>query len=411
MRSFFTSLTRLSSLTLLAASAFVATTADAQPQQPPPFQPQPQQPPPFQPQPQYQPPPPGYGPPPQYQPPPPGYGPPPGQYPPPNYGPPPGQYPPPGYGPPPGQYPPGPPGPPPPPPASETRSAGEMTPLYVTTALWGIGSGIWLDSLFKITDPGVAIILPITLGAAAPIGAYFWDSQTGPLHRGVPASVSGGLVLGAVEGMSIAGVQWEFTRPGPKRWPFSTNTSVTWIGATVGGVGGWAFGEAFRPDPRNVGFIVSGSGWGAASGAMFGIAVAGKGLDKAADGAAVAGLIGYNAGIVGTGAISLAHTASWESQKWMWGGYALGALAGCLVFPLYLFSDADPQHGFIGPALGGLAGVGVAGALTWDLKDADDKRGQTFKPPFDVGVVPTPRLDPSIGQAPTGAMLSGSGTF
>lgn len=288
-----------------------------------------------------------------------------------------------------------------------------MTALYVTSALWGIGSGIWLDSLFKLSDPGVAIILPIGLGAAAPIGAFFWDDQAGPLHRGVPSSVAGGLVLGALEGISIAGVQWQYNREKNKDWGFSTQTSVTWIGATAGGVGGWAFGELVRPDPRGVGFIVSGSGWGAGSGIMLGIAVSGKDWK---DGAAVAGLIGYNAGIVGAGAISLAHTPSWESQKYMWMGYGLGALAGCLVFPLYLFApSSDPKHGFIGPALGGLVGVGIAGALTWDLKDASDKRGKVWKPPVDIAVMPTPKLDPAMGpgiaEMPQGAMLTGVGTF
>jgi hypothetical protein len=422
MRSFFRSFLRVSRFsipaTIFAASAFATSAHAQQPGYPPPGQ-YPQQPPPgYQPYPQQ--PPPGYGPapggypqqpPPGYAPqqPPPGYGPPPGypQQPPPGYGPPPGypQQPPPGYGPPPGY-------PQQPPPVSQTRDPAEMTPLYVTTALWGVGSGIWLDSVFKLSDPGVAIILPIVLGAGAPIGAYFWDSQAGPLHRGVPSAVSGGLVLGAVEGISIAGVQWEFTRQRNKDWPFATKTTVTWIFATGGGVGGWAFGEAIRPDPRNVGFIVDASAWGAGSGAMFGIAVAGKGLTKAADGAAVAGLIGYNAGIVGAGAISLGHTASWEAQKWMWGGYGIGALAGCLVFPLYLFSDSDPQHGFIGPALGGLAGAAIAGALTWNLQDAPG-HAKNFKPPFDIGIMPVPRLDPALGitTASQGTMLTGSGTF
>ena len=409
MRSFFTS---LASLTFLTASTFVATSADAQqpfpqqqPQQPPPgYQPYPQQQPPpgYQPYPQQQPPP-GYGPAPGgYQPPPPGYGPPPGQYPPPGY-----QPPPPGYGPPPGQYPPG-----APPPANDKRSDGEMTALYITSALWGIGSGITLDALFKIKDPGVAIIMPIVLGGAAPVGAFFWDSQGGPLHKGVPASLSGGLVLGAIEGISITGVQWQFNheKTPPKSWSFAGETGATWIFATAGGVGGWAFGEAVSPDPRNVGFIVGGSGWGAGSGIMMGIAVSGKDWK---DGAAVAGLIGYNVGIVGAGAISLGHTASWESQKYMWMGYGLGALGGCLIFPLYLFSDADPKHGFIGPSLGGLVGLGIAGALTWNLQDPGDKRGQAFKPPFDIAVLPTPKLNPAFGVSndTQGAMLSGSGTF
>jgi hypothetical protein len=291
-----------------------------------------------------------------------------------------------------------------------------MTALYVTSALWGIGSGIWLDALFKIKDPGVAIIMPLGLGAAAPIGAYAWDSQAGPLHRGVPSSLAGGLVLGALEGISVAGVQWQYNREKDKDWNFATQTTVTWIFATGGGVGGWAFGELVRPDPRNVGFIVGGSGWGAGSGIMLGIAVSGKDWK---DGAAVAGLIGYNAGIVGAGAISLVHTASWESQKYMWIGYGLGMLAGCLVFPLYLFSDADAKHGFIGPSLGGLVGLGIAGAMTWDLKDPSDMQphAKVFKPPFDVAVMPTPKLDPKLGSGlnvnslPQGAMLTGYGEF
>jgi hypothetical protein len=285
-----------------------------------------------------------------------------------------------------------------------------MTALYVTSALWGVGSGIWLDAQFKITNPGAAIVMPLVLGAAAPIGAFFWDDQGGPLHRGVPSSISTGLVLGAVEGMAISGVQWQYTRDKGKDWTFQTQTTATWIFATVGGVGGWAFGEGVRPDPRSMGFIGSGAGWGALSGTMIGIAASGRDWK---DGAAVAGLVGYNAGLLGAGGLSLAHTPSWESQKYMWMGYGLGALAGCLVFPLYLFAkDSDPKTGFLGPALGGLAGVGIAGALTYDLKDTPSRRGQTFKAPFDVAVLPAPKVDPAQGgQTPGGAVIAGFGTF
>jgi hypothetical protein len=284
-----------------------------------------------------------------------------------------------------------------------------MTALYVTSALWGVGSGIWLDALFKIDNPGGAIVMPLMLGAAAPIGAFFWDDQGGPLHRGVPSSIATGLVLGAVEGIAISGVQWQYDREKDKDWSFATQTSVTWVFATAGGVGGWAFGEAVRPDPRSLGFIGSGAGWGALSGATLGIAVSGKDWK---DGASVAGLIGYNAGILGAGALSLVHTPSWESQKYMWMGYGLGALAGCLVFPLYLFTpDSDPKTGFVGPALGGLAGAGIAGALTFNLTDPVDRRGQAFKPPIDIAVTPAPRLDPAMGESPGGAMLTGMGKF
>ncbi len=290
-----------------------------------------------------------------------------------------------------------------------------MTFMYVTGGLYGIGSGIWLDALFKIDDPGTAAILPITLGAAVPVGFFFWDDRGGPLHRGVPSSVATGLTLGAVEGIAIGGTQWQYTREQNDDWSFQTQTTVTWVMATGGGIGGWAFGEWIRPDPRSMGFIVSGAGWGAISGTLFGAGVSGKDWK---DGASVAGLVGYNAGIVGTGAISLFHTPSWASQKYMWLGYTLGTLAGFLVYPFYLFvKDPEVKRGMIANALGGLAGAGIAGAMTWDLQDPEDApRSAKWKPPFDVAILPAPRLDPALGVSPAsatpqGAIVAGYGAF
>jgi hypothetical protein len=377
------------------------------------------------------------------------------QYPPPQPYPAPGPYPQQPYPPQPGPYPPAPgpypqPGPysqpypqqpqypppqppPPPPPVQTTRGQGEMMALYITSGLYGIGTGIWLDALFGITDPGAAIIMPIAFGAAVPIGVYFWDNRGGPLHRGVPASTAAGLVLGGVEGIAIAGTQWQYTRDDDKDWSFRTQTTVTWIMATAGGVGGWAFGEWLRPDPRSLTFIGSSAAWGAISGSLIGIAAQGR-HDDWKDGSSVAGLIGYNVGIVGGGAISIIHTPSYNSQKWIWAGYGLGALAGCLVFPFYLFVD-DPvvKRGFIGPAIGGLAGAGLAGALTWNMVDSDGTRPQptVYKPPFNLAVTPIPALtppgikesasgrsiasmvgpDPRFNAAPPGAMMTAIGEF
>jgi hypothetical protein len=274
-----------------------------------------------------------------------------------------------------------------------------MMAMYITGGLYGVGSGIWLDAIFKIKDPGVAIILPITLGAAVPVGFYFWDDQGGPLHRGVPASIATGLVLGGVEGIAIAGTQWQYTRDDGKDWSFATQTTVTWIFATGGGVGGWAFGEWIRPDPRSMGFIASTSGWGAISGSFLGVALSGRDWK---DGASVAGLIGYNVGIASGGALSIIHTPSWRAQQYMWAGYGIGALAGCLVFPFYLFvDDADAKRGFIGPSLGGLAGAALMGAFNYDLKDPEDgpprtSKTERWKQPFDVAITPGPALTPPV---------------
>ena len=269
-----------------------------------------------------------------------------------------------------------------------------MTFLYITSSLYGVGTGVWIDALAKISDPGPAVIMPLVFGAAAPIGVYLWDDQGGPLHRGVPSSIATGLFLGGVEGVAIAGTQWQYTREKDKDWTFATQTTVTWIFATGGGVGGWAFGEWIRPDPRSMGFIAGTSAWGAISGTFIGVAVSGADWK---DGASVAGLIGYNVGIAGGGALSIIHTPSWRAQQYMWAGYGVGTLVGCIVFPFYLFSDADAKHGFIGPALGGLAGAAIMGAFNYDLKDPEDaktSRVKEWKPPFDLAVLPAPALTP-----------------
>jgi hypothetical protein len=381
---------RLAWLSLLSTSAlFVAPHVAAQ-------QPQPL-PPPQPPPPGYQPPPPGYQPPPPgYQPPPPGYQPPPPGYqpPPPGYQPPPPGYPPPGYQPPPPGYPP-PPQPPPPQPAvpDNRRTNLEMFFLYGTSLGYGIGTGVWVDALFKITDPGVAVIAPIGLGAAAPVGVYFWDDLGGPLHKGVPSSVATGLLLGALEGGGVAGTQYVFTRGTNDDWSFRVQTTLAFIGATGGGVGGYFFGEYARPDPRSLAFIASGSGWGAISGALFGIGISGH---RWGDWAAVSGMVGYNVGLLGTGAISLFRAPSFQTLKWMWVGYGAGTLAGCLVFPFYLFSDSDAKHGFVAPALGGIAGAAVAGVLTSGMTDDDPAPATHAKANFlspltlDLGSGPQP---------------------
>ncbi len=315
---------------------------------------------------------------------------PPQGYPPPpqGYAPQPGAMPPPGY----------PPQPLAPPVASDLRDPGELAALYGASIAYGVGSGIWLDGLGHVSDPGIAFIAPIALGAAAPIGVYLWDSYE-PFHRGVPASISTGLGLGAVEGIAIAGTQWQHSdRGGPNTWSFATQSSVTWLLATGGGIGGYAFGEWLRPDPRSLAFIASGAGWGAISGSFIG-AAAGSGDWK--NGSSIGGLVGYNAGIVGAGALSIyGYVPSWRTQQAMWLGYLLGTAAASVVYLFYIGSNDDPRHGLVANALGGLAGIGVAAALTANMKDPD--QASSWLPPFQVGITPTPN---------GGAALSAYGMF
>jgi hypothetical protein len=275
-----------------------------------------------------------------------------------------------------------------------------MTFLYITSVGYGVGSGIWIDALAKITDPGFAFITPVVLGAAMPIGVYFWDDNA-TIHRGVPSSISTGLLLGAVEGIAISGVQWQYTgNGGPNTWSFKTQTSITWIMSSAGGLGGYAFGEWLRPDPRSLAFIASGSAWGAISGTLFGAGIVGGDWK---DGASIWGLVGYNAGVVATGALSTVYTPSYNSTKWMWIGYTAGTAAGFIVYPFYLFSDSPVRHGLVANALGGLAGIGIAAAFTAQMSDDEPTKPRgAYVPPFQLGITPMPG---------GGGALSAYGTF
>ncbi|HEY8041012.1 MAG TPA: hypothetical protein VIF15_14500, partial [Polyangiaceae bacterium] len=265
------------------------------PPQPQPYPPQPYPPQPYPPQPQQYPQP---YPPPAPQP----Y--PPQPYPPQPY--PPQPYPAPYGQPVPAPYPqPGPVPQPPPPPPNRFRSPGEMAYLYGVGIAYGAGSGIWLDSITHINDPGLEFIPPLALAAAIPVGTYIWDLNS-EFDRGVPSTMATGLLLGGLEGMAVSGLQWQLTggvNGNSQQWAFPTWSTLTFLGATGGGVGGYFFGEWLQPDPRSLTFIASGAGFGSIFGILFGAGVAGDSNSVAA-GSAVWGFAGYNAGIAATGALS-----------------------------------------------------------------------------------------------------------
>ncbi len=293
---------------------------------------------------------------------------------------------------------------PPPPPPNRYRSPGEMAYLYGIGAAYGVGTGIWIDAIAHVNDPGLDLIAPLLLGAGVPIGLYALDYNY-EFDRGVPSSIATGLLLGGVEGIAIGGLQWQLTgNGGPQTWNFATQTSVTFLTATAGGIGGYAFGEWLQPDPRNLAFIASGAGWGAIAGAVFGAGITPTPNPPATvsdwkDGAAVWGFAGYNVGMVATGILSTLYTPSWQTLKYMWIGDTLGMLATTPVYLFYIGSSADPRHGLIVNSLGGLAGIAVAAAFTANMTDNGTA---SWVPPFHVAVEPT-------GHG--GAQLSAFGQF
>jgi hypothetical protein len=281
---------------------------------------------------------------------------------------PPGGAPPAGY--PPGGYPPST-GYVPPPQQDTTSSDLEIGSLYVMSAAYGVGTGIWIDAETKIKDAGLKFIAPGLLGIAGPVGVYFLDQPR--MTRGVPAAISSGLALGAGEGVAIWSLQ--YTRSSrANEWGFRELARATFLGSTAGGLAGAAVGFLQEPSPKTSLLIDSGAIWGGVVGSMIGYGATAPRLtyNQANGGAALGGIIGYNAGLVAAAGISTVWVPTYTNLAWMWLGAGAGFVATLPVYLFYIGSDNDSstKRGLIVQGLGVTAGT-IAGAV-FTLDDRDD---------------------------------------
>ncbi len=261
------------------------------------------------------------------------------------------------------------------PPSKQRRSADEASVLYAAGAGYGIGTGIWIDALAGVKNPGTAIIAPIVGGTAGFFGVYAWDRNT-TLYRGVPSSTALGVALGTSYGASL-GLMQLANSDRENHWSFATNATVSWVFATGGAVGGYAFGEFFRPDPRAAAFIGTGSGMLLTSGLLVGLGAGGKAFRSSetretAQAGSVSSFIALNLGIVGIGALTTQWTPSFQTQKYIAYGYGAGTVGGTVLGLALGAAGKDSQKGLIVGGLGGLAGGAIAGALTSELLDDAD---------------------------------------
>jgi hypothetical protein len=209
-----------------------------------------------------------------------------------------------------------------------------MASLYVTSAMYGAGIGIWIDAEIwpdGDPDPGLALIAPIVLGGAAPVTV--WAIDTFAFRRGMPeglpSAVASGLLIGAGEGLGIAGYQWVTADcPTPDNcdeWGFRGLARAEVVGATVGGVAGAGAFYLLRPYPETNVMWTSSIFWGTVVGSFFGGGASNGDWGQANDGVALGGLIGFNVGLAGAVGASIFWTPSWNQLGWMWGGFAIGS--------------------------------------------------------------------------------------
>jgi hypothetical protein len=202
------------------------------------------------------------------------------------------------------------------------------------------------------------------LGVAAPVTAYILERPA--LPRGVPGAVAAGLVIGAAEGLGIAGVQ-VLTSDNP--WGFKGMSRAVAIGSTLGGVGGIALGVSQEPSPNISAFATSGVVWGSLIGSAIGLGVSRDGdpFSRANDRMARGGLIGLNAGLVATMALSTAFVPTLDQLTGMWLGGGIGALISLPVYLFYIGDGGPPaKRGLLFTATAttlGIVGGGVFGPM------------------------------------------------
>jgi hypothetical protein len=253
-----------------------------------------------------------------------------------------------------------------------------MSTLYITSAMYGAGIGIWIDAEIwpdvDDVDPGLALIAPIGFGAAAPITVWAIDSfafRRG-MPEGMPSAIASGFLIGAGEGLGIAGYQWvtadcpapDADPPDCDEWGFRGLARAEVVGATVGGAAGVGAYYLLKPYPETNVMWTSSIFWGTIVGSFFGGGASNGDWGQANDGVALGGLIGFNVGLAGAVGASIFWTPSWNQLGWMWGGFAIGTAAGALVYPFYLAAeDADPRTGLIVQGITGIVGLGMGVAF------------------------------------------------
>lgn len=253
-------------------------------------------------------------------------------------------------------------------PPRRTSSGLEIGFLYGTSATWGLGTGIWIDAEAKVSDPGIAFIAPLVLGAAAPLGVFLTDRYAfrQGMPEGLPSAIATGMLIGAGEGLGIAGYQW-VSSSAEDAWGFRGLARAEVLGSTVGGVAGAALYYLTKPLPETNLMIASSAFWGASIGSFFGGGASGfrASWSDSNDAVALGGLIGFNTAVAATVAASIFWTPSWNNLAWMWGGYGIGTAGSSLVYIFYAASDDhDPRRGLIFQGAAGLVGIGLGAAFS-----------------------------------------------
>ncbi|HEV8551495.1 MAG TPA: hypothetical protein VGQ57_20750 [Polyangiaceae bacterium] len=274
--------------------------------------------------------------------------------------------------------------------APHIRTSDELSVLYASAFIYGLGTSGWVVLLTQPGNFGAALVPFVGITGAAVGGVAFVDSYK-PFRRGVPHSIAAGLYLGLGEGIWVVGLQHAGAtrRDDDSRWGASSVATVFWTGATAGGVVGGLVGALREPTPGRVSFTSSAGTWLGLSAGFFGAAFEPRDRSRTEAGFLVGG-IGYNVGILTGIAIAPSIAPSVARVRFIDLGAIAGGLVGGGLYAVTADKNANVPAGLGSAAAGMVAGVG----LSWWLTDGMPKDPPEAPKP---GVAWRPLVTPTLG--------------
>ncbi len=292
----------------------------------------------------------------------------------------------------------------------DIRTTDELTLLYASSFLYGVGTGTWF--LLQVQpDSAITATLPFAALTAAPVIAIATIDGYSKLPRGVPHSISSGLYLGLAEGIWLSGFQRAHAERIKKesdpaselRWSPETTATVLWASATTGAVLGGALGSSLVTTPGRVSFTASTALW---SGAIVGLATGGLHPDdeRRSERAFLAGGVGLNAGIA-AGLLLAGEVAPSVARVRLVD--LLGVAGAVTTTGLYLSlaSGADARTAEGLASVGALAGLGTGWLVTASMPREEPRLARSISAP------PPVMLEPAIRAVPGGATFGVGGTM
>ncbi|HET7540331.1 MAG TPA: hypothetical protein VFK05_10690 [Polyangiaceae bacterium] len=281
---------------------------------------------------------------------------------------------------------------------SYLRSQGEMTLLYSTAFVYGLGSSAWVALLVEPKNMAAAV-LPFAVITTASVGGVALADAYLPFRRGVPQSIASGAYLGLGEGIWLVGIQHSGAarRDDGSEWDGKRVATALWGGATLGAIGGGVIGALRQPTPGRVSFTLSTSLWGGLVGS-FGAAALTQNDERRTEQAFTAGLVGYNVGLLGGLIFAPSVAPSIERVRFIDLGGIGGGLAGAGLYTLLASGHEKSQASLGAASVGAALGLG----LTWWATS-----GMPSDPPKQSARPLT--LLPSLVRTPNGWLATVSG--